>query len=559
MRLFDCTRAGAAGLAVGALLLTASAAAAQTAATANFSIFIRATPIGTEQVTVDRSADGITISSTGRVAAPVDLVVRQFRAKYDANWKPLELTVDATLRGQNSLLKSTVVGGTATTTVTTPAGTSERTDPVTDQSVFLPPPFIAPYEAVSARIHGAAPGTAITLFQPGQGPFTALVGESSTERIQTVERLVVARRTAVTFQVVGAPPIPAEVWSDENGRLLRLRIPSQTLEVAREDMAAVSTRSVTVSRPNDLDVRIPANGFSLAGTISRPATASAEVRLPAVILVAGSGPTNRDEQVFGIPIFGQISNALADAGFLVLRYDKRGVGQSGGRPESATLTDYAEDLKAAVRLLADRKDVDRKRIALVGHSEGGSLALMAAAKNDRVAAVALLSTIGGTGAELNMYQVERAAERAGRPEADRLATIDLQRRIQAAVLTGRGWDGIQIPDAVRRQADTPYFQSVLALDTAKLVKDVNQPLLILQGERDRQIPPDSAEKLAALARARKKAPAPEIVAVPGVNHLLVPAETGEVDEYPRLGSVQVSPSVIDSVTSFLQRSMPAKP
>ena len=88
------------------------------------------------------------------------------------------------------------------------------------------------------------------------------------------------------------------------------------------------------------------------------------MRLPAVLLVGGSGPTDRDELVFGIPIFGQLADAFADAGFIVLRYDKRGVGQSGGRDEAATLADYAEDVRAAVRFLSQRKDVDPKRIAV---------------------------------------------------------------------------------------------------------------------------------------------------------------------------------------------------
>ena len=101
--------------------------------------------------------------------------------------------------------------------------------------------------------------------------------------------------------------------------------------------------------------------------------------LPAIVLVAGSGPSDRDETVAGIPIFGQLAGALADAGFLAVRYDKRGVGQSGGRPESATLADYAEDLRAVVRFTSDRKDVDRRRVAIVGHGEGGMLGLLTAA------------------------------------------------------------------------------------------------------------------------------------------------------------------------------------
>jgi pimeloyl-ACP methyl ester carboxylesterase len=556
MPVFDCTRALAAlALVLVSALGAPAPAAGQTGPESAFTIYVRSASLGSEQVSVEKTAEGWTISGTGRVSPPVDLVLRQFKARYTADWAPLELTIDATIRGQASRLHTIVSGTTATTEISGAPGAEpvRRTDAIDPQALFLPTPFISPYEAVAARTIAAAQGTTIVLFQPGQGSFTALVGESVPETIQTVDRVIEARRTALTFQAGGQPPIASELWADDTGRLLRLRIPSQGLDVAREDIAAVSTRRLTMARPNDVDVWIQANGFSIAGTLSKPADAAGP--LPAVILVSGSGPTDRDETVAGIPIFGQIANALADAGFAVLRYDKRGIGQSGGRPESATLADYTEDLRAAIRMMRDRKDIDRRRIALVGHSEGGALALMAAAKEKNIAGVALLSTIGSTGAEINLYQVGHALERANRPEAERQSTVDLQKRIQQAVITGKGWEGITIPDAIRRQADTPYFQSFLTYDPAKVMKDVRQPLLIVQGMLDVQVPPSNADQLEALARQRKKAPPVDVVKVPGVNHLLVPAKTGEVDEYAQLGTAAVSPDVLGPLTAWLKKTI----
>src|SRR5262249_24212721 len=99
------------------------------------------------------------------------------------------------------------------------------------------------------------------------------------------------------------------------------------------------------------------------------------------------------------------------------------------------------------------------------------------------------------GSELNLYQVSRGMERSSRSEAERQATIDLQKQIQQAVVTGLGWERINVSETVRRQADTPYFQKFLTLDPARLMKDVSQPLLIVEGERDTQVPPANAEKL----------------------------------------------------------------
>ena len=556
VRVFHCTRASLVAVSTVLALAAGRLAGAQDAES-RFNIYLRNTPIGTESITVVKGPDGVTISSVGRIGPPIDLTTRQFKVRYDASWKPLEAVIDATVGGTSSFLTTLVTGTSAANELVTPGSERQRrTDTIDAQAILLPNPFIAPYEAVAARAMTAAQGSTLSLYQPGQGSFTAIVGASAEERIQTVDRTIVARRTTLAFQAASQPPTDVEVWGDEQGRLLRLRIPSQGLEVSREDMSAVSTRRVAMTRANDENVRVEANGFSLAGTLSKPAGAPGP--LPAVILVSGSGPTDRDETVAGIPIFGQLAHTLAEAGFAVLRYDKRGVGQSGGRPESATLGDYADDVRAAVRMMADRKDIDRKRIALVGHSEGGSLALITASKEKRVAAVALLATVGTTGADLNLYQVTHALERSNRPAAERQQTIQLQQQIQQAVITGKGWDTITVPESVRRQADTPYFQSFLTFDPARVIKDVDQPLLVVQGTLDTQVPPDNADKLAALANARKKSPTTEVVKVAGVNHLLVPATTGEVDEYARLGNVQVSPQVGTALSAWLKKTLVAK-
>ena len=184
--------------------------------------------------------------------------------------------------------------------------------------------------------------------------------------------------------------------------------------------------------------------------------------------------------------------------------------------------------------------------------------MLVATKEKRVAGIALLATIGTTGADLNMYQVSHAFDRANRPAAERQTTLDLQRRIQDAVLTGKGWETIPVPPAVRRQAESPWFQSFLAYDPAKIMKDVEQPILIVQGALDTQVPLDHADKLEALARARKKNGGVEVVKVAGVNHLLVPAKTGEVDEYGRLGNVSVSPEVTNALAAWLKRTTAAK-
>jgi pimeloyl-ACP methyl ester carboxylesterase len=241
---------------------------------------------------------------------------------------------------------------------------------------------------------------------------------------------------------------------------------------------------------------------------------------------------------------------------MAVRYDKRGFGQSGGRAESATLLDYAEDVRTVVRWVAARKDVDRQRIAVIGHSEGAWVGMLAAAREGRIAALVTLAGAGSPGADLILEQQQAALAQSQVPAPEREARVALQKQIHAAVLTGKGWEGVPLP--LRRQADTPWFQSVLNFDPAKTIKGVRQPILIVHGALDKQVPIAHAERLADLARSKgSKSKAVELVVVRGVNHLLAPAVTGEVAEYTLLPDRNVSADVSTAVTTWLAKTFQA--
>jgi uncharacterized protein len=525
------------------------APAFQPGATSSFMIFLRGTPIGIEQIAVSRTTEGWSILSTGRLAQPFELLARKVEVRYTEDWKPIAFTIDSTVRGQFQRVITTIDGTTATSEITAGTTTTRKADTVDAAALLLPNAMYGPYEALSAILRTAATGATLAAYQIPIGAVQLRVIDSTTEQIQTTSRLIAAKRTHVTVSTTD-PPVDISVWGDESGRLLRLTVPAQGLDVARTDVASVSARQVAISRPNDEAVRILANGFSLAGTVSRPAEA-AKGPLPAVVLTGGAGLTDRDELIAGIPILGQLAGALADAGFLVVRYDKRGVGQSGGRPEGVTLADYADDQRAAVKYLTTRKDVDDKRIAVVGRSEGGLVSLMTAAAEKRVSAIVLLATHGVPGSELVLQQQEHALGRLNISDVEKQARIDMQKRINEAAITGKGLDGFTA--AVRQQIDNVEFQNLLATDPAKLVARTRQPILVVQGELDTQVAPSNADRLAALAKARKPPLAADVVKLPGVNHLLAMAVTGEADEYEKLPLKQISPAVSTAVVDWLKK------
>jgi fermentation-respiration switch protein FrsA (DUF1100 family) len=129
----------------------------------------------------------------------------------------------------------------------------------------------------------------------------------------------------------------------------------------------------------------------------------------------------------------------------------------------------------------------------------------------------------------------------------------LQTRIQNAVLTGKGWE--DVPPELRKAAETPWFRSLLAFDPAKVMPKVKQPVLVIQGSLDTQVKPHHADRLGELARARKKAPAVDVVHLQGVNHLFVRAKTGEVSEYASLPEKTITPELATRIADWLNATV----
>ena len=546
------------GVVVTALLL-ASPAAAQTPApaapgTTQFLVFFRSQPIGREEVVVLRLLDGWVVRGSSRLGPPIDITSRVAEVNYDLEWRPRSLHMDGVVRGQDVSLKTTFANGRASSVIAIQGKQQSKEDPISADAVVLPNAFLGSYAALGKRLHGKSVGTEVRAYIAPQAEIPIRVAMVTSERIETPKAVINVTRFGI---VLSNPPpsgeLPVNLWVDQNGDLIRMNIPSQSIELAREDIASAASRTSSFSLPNDESVTIPAPGFNLAGTITRPKTSGLA---PALVLIGGSGPTDRDETVAGIPVFGQLARDLVNAGFIVVRYDKRGVGQSGGRAESATIADYAEDVRWAVNWLEDQKGVDKDRIGLVGHSEGALVAMLVAARErGKVGAIALVAGPATDGATVVLEQQELLLSKMPIDEAQRAEKVALQQKINSAVITGKGWN--EIPESARRVADTPWFYSFLTFDPKKAMADTRQPVLIVQGMLDVQVQPYHADRLAEMARERRGKAAVEVVKVPGVNHLLVPAKTGDVSEYATLGQdAQVSPQVTKAIADFMLKVLP---
>jgi uncharacterized protein len=548
------TRALAAHCTVALLALTihgdarAQAPAPQLAeGEAEYTLFVGGQPAGRETVRVARSGSLWIVSSTGSIGLAGAPAATSFEVRYTADLHPVESRFEFR-QGQRTTTVATSYGGTtAISEITQHDATSSKTDQISARTVVLPNNFYAAYAVLAARLSTLEAGADIPAYIAPQAEIRIAVTSVRPGEIQGPDGSVPTRIYAVTF-ANPTGPLAAEVTIDASARLVKLEIPAAGLSVVRSEVATVATRTGPPRNPTDSDVSIPAAGFTIAGTLTAPPVPG-RLRHPAVVLVAGSGPVDRNATVAGIPIFTQLAAQLAERGFLVLRYDKRGLGQSGGRTEVATLDDYADDLVSVFRWLRGRRDVDRNRIAVVGHSEGAAVAMIAADRDRRISRVVLVAGMGTSGAELILEQQRYVLETMKIPEEERRAKVNLQERIQQAVVSG-DWE--EIPEEMREQADSPWFRSLLLFDPARAMERIRQPVLVIQPELDRQVPVRHGERLAELGAARRRTVATEFALVPGINHLLVPAKTGEVSEYGTLAGTQVSPDVAQRIAEFLK-------
>lgn len=538
------------------MLLAASAVLAQdrpvdaqaAPSTSAFTIFVRGTAVGREELTVVTDASGTTMTSRNRLAAPLSSVVELAVLQYAPDWTPRSFVLESTSPVGPVSSRTTFERGTAVTEGASAGAPVSASHEIAPQAVVLPNGVFGAYQAVASRLRNAPVGAELQAYIVPTTPVDIRVAAVHDEQMQQGTTLFDVRRYELTFSIPGGGASTVYVTAATDASLLRVSIPDQEIDVVRSDIAAASSRAQIHSNPGDEAVFIPAEGFNLGATLTRPASATG--RLPAVILLGDAEINDRDGFAAGVPVYGQLAGALAGKGFLVVRYDKRGHAQSGGRSESATLSDYANDARAVVRWLRDRDDVDRDRIAVVGHGEGAWIGLLTTSREGRIAAVVSLAGASSTGAELKLEQQQRALDRLNLPPVERTRRIELQKQIQDAVMTGKGWESLA-PE-VRRTADTPLFQSVLLFEPARVIDGIRQPVLIVHPELDRQVPVAHADRLAALARRSRSV---GVVIVRGVNHLLVP---GEIDEHGAVADRNISTDVVTAVGDWLIEEMPAR-
>ena len=328
------------------------------------------------------------------------------------------------------------------------------------------------------------------------------------------------------------------------------------------------------------DVRFPnpAGGFELAGTLTLP---EGEGPFPGVVLVSGSGPQDRDETLAGHKPFLVLADHLTRAGIAVLRYDDRGVGESGGDFPSATSVELATDADAAVAWLAARPEVRADAVGIVGHSEGGLVGPLVASRSDRPRFLVLLAGPGVPGKDVLRTQSRAIAELQGATATaidtnDRVLTTafavleetedpgEASARLRALLEEEIGgldpaeraaagipeddpgpWLDMQVA-----QLTSPWMRYFLFHDPAPALEETRVPVLAVNGSLDSQV--DADVNLAAIEAALRRGGNPDytVEALPGLNHLFQEAGTGDPAEYAAIDQT-MSPVAMERVAGWI--------
>jgi pimeloyl-ACP methyl ester carboxylesterase len=345
----------------------------------------------------------------------------------------------------------------------------------------------------------------------------------------------------------------------------------EKLDFSRSNQPLELRRPQNPSKPypyREEEVSFPnvAAGVTLAGTLTLP---KGPGPFAAALLIAGSGPNDRDESVANHKPFLVLSDCLTRRGIAVLRYDKRGIGKSTGSADNATTLDLARDAESAISYLKSRKEIDAGRIGLIGHSEGAMIAPLIAARSHDIPWVVLLAAPATKGEDTLLNQSELIARASGLSDAQIAASLTFDRKAyeqvrkikDSAELTEKlkglvkesGLDSALPPAALEpqlRMMGSPWFRFFLDYDPLPDLQKIECPALALYGEKDLQVPPKINLPLLQKAVTEAGNGQAEVRQLPELNHLFQHAYTGSPSEYAAIEET-FSPEALQVIAEWL--------
>ena len=301
------------------------------------------------------------------------------------------------------------------------------------------------------------------------------------------------------------------------------------------------------------EVKFKNGDIDLNGTLTLPAGFSKKT--PVLVMVTGSGQQNRDEELFEHKPFAVIADAFARKGIATLRYDDRFFGDKSKDFGKFTTYDFKEDALAAINLLRGRFD----RVGVLGHSDGGTIALMLAAEGKVDLAVSMAG-VGGSGKENLLLQNKAIFKSSGYSDDVVNAYCEVLDKVFGQMAEGKRPQGITIPESlpialknnlqtIMSQPLVPYLSTLLSIDMSKSLPKIKCPVLAINGKLDLQV--DHTYNLGVLENGLTNCKH-KIVAFDGLNHLFQHCKTGSPTEYSEIEET-ISPEVLDVMTDWIRQ------
>ena len=294
--------------------------------------------------------------------------------------------------------------------------------------------------------------------------------------------------------------------------------------------------------------------YTFNGTLTLPENYSKNT--PVVLMVTGSGQQNRDEELFSHKPFAVIADALARQGIASLRYDDRGWGDKSVNFADFTTDDFRQDAAAAIPLLRKRFN----KVGILGHSEGGTIAMMLAAEG-KADFIVSLAGMAISGKETLIMQNRQAMSAIGLPKETVDSYCNSISKALDEIASGKKASEINIDDVpvalkpvtikALQQADTPYIRHFLTVDVGKLLPEIKCPVLALNGNKDTQVDCDANTTRIEKGLANCKH---SIKKIDGVNHLFQHCNTGIVTEYQQIEET-IAPEVLQEVAKWIKTNI----
>ncbi len=393
-------------------------------------------------------------------------------------------------------------------------------------------------------------------------------------------------KDSLTAAVDVAHIIYKGLWDGKDGitGIFKQNNISFTLNLKRNDLIRPQTPKPPFGYyTEDVEYDNTAKTLHYGATFTRP---NGSGKYPAVIIITGSGTQDRDGTLFGHKVYWVLADYLTKNGIAVLRVDDRGAGKSTIGPDGTNVTSesFSYDVEASLNYLESRADVDKKHLGLIGHSEGGIIAPMVAARRKDVSFIVLWGAPAIGGAKINTQQAGQALRQRGVDSASAKAYMDLNDQVLPLFKTSANkteleknaqpvignWlktqskstlDGLSLAnDTANRQAlvgvyanlyTTPWLRFFFTYDPATDLSKVKCPVLAINGAKDVQV--DAESNLTAIKAILTKSGNKDfkVEELPHLNHLLQDANTGDVSEYEQIQET-MSPEALNIISTWIK-------